>query len=641
MGLGKTITTISLIIEKPYIYKPNVIDEDFKIETGIIHEITGVVSKATLILCPSHLTKQWSLEITKANKDLNQISFLTKVNHEKYTYQDILDADIVIVSFEFLKNIKYYANYPNLKDSTMQKYTPSMLSDTRSTRFKNIRSLFSLTKDNVNSKSNNVILEAIKWHRIVIDEGHEIYKYGYVYGYDDDYLRIFIRNLRCTNKWFVSGTPFYDQKSLINVAEFLDFKVNIKVGRNTYELDLDKAISRGLTESNVYNSILRQIYIRNTMGHVKDQINEIPPANLENIFLDLSEFENSLYMSLKICNNESYLRQLCCNIQISDKFSNGNFDKIMNFNEVKEKLIKDNEDKIKKTENSLQHLDITLPGWQARKQMLENIITSSKYLLASFKNTIEVKSECCPICRCDFDDPVVTECGHNFCYECITEVLGISAYKKECPICRKAISTSKIYKLADKMEEVTEQIDELIYKYGTKIAKLIKMCNQILLNQDNKIIIFSEWDRLLSMIGIVLKENEINNVFCKGNVHQRNAAIGAFRSELSKKRKNISTVPRVIMLSTEHAASGTNLTEATHIIFMEPHIGEYGAVKAMEDQAIGRAVRLGQTNQVNVYRLITKNTIEEDIINKYLQGLDTIADDTNNNQSNNQFPIDI
>ena len=71
------------------------------------------------------------------------------------------------------------------------------------------------------------------------------------------------------------------------------------------------------------------------------------------------------------------------------------------------------------------------------------------------------------------------------------------------------------------------------------------------------------------------------------------------------------------MLSTEHAASGTNLTEANHIIFMESHQGTYGDVKAMEDQAIGRAVRLGQENQVNVIKLIIKDTIEEEIFNNF------------------------
>ena len=40
------------------------------------------------------------------------------------------------------------------------------------------------------------------------------------------------------------------------------------------------------------------------------------------------------------------------------------------------------------------------------------------------------------------------------------------------------------------------------------------------------------------MIGTILKNNDISNVFCKGNVHQRNAAITAFRKDSKKKSKN-------------------------------------------------------------------------------------------------------
>ena len=186
----------------------------------------------------------------------------------------------------------------------------------------------------------------------------------------------------------------------------------------------------------------------------------------------------------------------------------------------------------------------------------------------------------------------------------------------------------------DKSEEAPEttSIDQLTYNYGTKLSKLIKLCKNILNDPNNKIIIFSQWDRLLSMIGKVLKNNEINNVFCKGNVHQRNASIMAFRKDLKKKSKT-----RIIMLSTENAASGTNLTEATHIIFMEPIKGDIAQIKNMEDQAIGRAVRLGQENQVHVYKLIIKDTIEEDIYNHKI---------SNNIPSNiyhnyNNLPIDI
>jgi SNF2 family DNA or RNA helicase len=194
-------------------------------------------------------------------------------------------------------------------------------------------------------------------------------------------------------------------------------------------------------------------------------------------------------------------------------------------------------------------------------------------------------------------------------------------------MCRNSISFDDIYSVAkiDKNNENNENtIDQLTYKYGSKLGKLIGLCKQLFTNKDNKIIIFSQWDRMLHMIGITLQENGIDNVYCKGNVHQRNKAIEKFKKGLGKKKS-----PRVIMLSTEHAASGTNLTEASHIIMVDPIDGSdrYESneeissgrdyVQAIRGQAIGRALRLDQTKQIKVIDLIIKDTIEFDIYNKY------------------------
>lgn len=56
---------------------------------------------------------------------------------------------------------------------------------------------------------------------------------------------------------------------------------------------------------------------------------------------------------------------------------------------------------------------------------------------------------------------------------------------------------------------------------------------------------------------------------------------------------------RVIMLSLEHAASGTNLTEASHIILIDPVAGSESEAFSIERQAIGRAHRMGQNKQVS------------------------------------------
>ena len=52
------------------------------------------------------------------------------------------------------------------------------------------------------------------------------------------------------------------------------------------------------------------------------------------------------------------------------------------------------------------------------------------------------------------------------------------------------------------------------------------------------------------------------------------------------------------MLSLEHAASGTNLVEASHVILIDPVAGTKAQAHAVEAQAIGRAHRMGQDKQV-------------------------------------------
>ena len=54
------------------------------------------------------------------------------------------------------------------------------------------------------------------------------------------------------------------------------------------------------------------------------------------------------------------------------------------------------------------------------------------------------------------------------------------------------------------------------------MGKLIEICKKITNNEKNRIIIFSQWDRMLHFIGNTLKENNIENTFVKGNVYQRN-----------------------------------------------------------------------------------------------------------------------
>ena len=66
-----------------------------------------VRSTATLVVCPSHLVAQWAGETKKFVKDghLRIVKITTKIDHNKVTWRDMLTADLVLVSVQFLHGI--------------------------------------------------------------------------------------------------------------------------------------------------------------------------------------------------------------------------------------------------------------------------------------------------------------------------------------------------------------------------------------------------------------------------------------------------------------------------------------------------------------------------------------------------------
>jgi SNF2 family DNA or RNA helicase len=63
------------------------------------------------------------------------------------------------------------------------------------------------------------------------------------------------------------------------------------------------------------------------------------------------------------------------------------------------------------------------------------------------------------------------------------------------------------------------------------------------------------------------------------------------------------------LISLRAGGAGLNLTAADYVIHMDPWWNP-----AVEDQASGRAHRIGQERPVTVYRLVAKDTIEERIL---------------------------
>ena len=115
---------------------------------------------------------------------------------------------------------------------------------------------------------------------------------------------------------------------------------------------------------------------------------------------------------------------------------------------------------------------------------------------------------------------------------------------------------------------------------------------------------------MLKLVGKVLDEFNVKYLNLNGSIHVVNGRIRKFKLDESI---------RIVLMSSEKSASGLNLQEANHIVLLDTMNTDKDNSKIIEDQAIGRAARIGQKNKVKVLRLIMKDTIEHDSFNNNTQ----------------------
>lgn len=120
-----------------------------------------------------------------------------------------------------------------------------------------------------------------------------------------------------------------------------------------------------------------------------------------------------------------------------------------------------------------------------------------------------------------------------------------------------------------------------------------------LLEEGRKILIFSQFTRMIALIEDELIKRSIDYSKLTGQTKDRDAAIEMFKSGAVD----------VFLISLKAGGIGLNLTEADTVIIYDPWWNP-----AVENQAADRAHRIGQDKPVFVYKLITENTVEEKML---------------------------
>lgn len=135
-------------------------------------------------------------------------------------------------------------------------------------------------------------------------------------------------------------------------------------------------------------------------------------------------------------------------------------------------------------------------------------------------------------------------------------------------------------------------------RYDTKIDEAISIIEDVIESGDEKIVVFSQWERMQRILAAELEALGIGFRFLHGSVpsHKRGELISGFTEDSGCR----------VFLSTDAGSTGLNLQVASIVINLDLPWNP-----AVLEQRIARVFRLGQQRQVQVINMVSVGTIEE------------------------------
>lgn len=166
-----------------------------------------------------------------------------------------------------------------------------------------------------------------------------------------------------------------------------------------------------------------------------------------------------------------------------------------------------------------------------------------------------------------------------------------------------ARSSMKLFEAMLKMRQAAlfpQLVDERYRGIESTKFEMLKQMVEEILEEDHKILIFSQFVQTLKLIEGYVKEKGFRYSYIDGSTRNRAKEIDRFQNEDDC---------RLFLLSLKAAGVGINLTAADYVFLFDPWWNP-----ALESQAIDRSYRIGQTRKVIVYKMVTKDTLEEKIV---------------------------
>mgnify|MGYP001665747981 FL=1 len=323
-----------------------------------------------------------------------------------------------------------------------------------------------------------------------------------------------------------------------------------------------------------------------------------------------------------------------------DKYKNINFDyciideaqNIKNPDAIITKAIKNVNAKVKfaltgtPIENNLMELwsifDFIMPGYLYNKSKFKSIFVNND------KNIIELKNLIKPFILRRTKKEVIAELPDKIEQKIIIDLEKEHkrAYKGYVNLITRKIKENNqdnitVFSYLTKLRQLCLSPELMVKNYQGKNSKLDVLINIINDSSDEKILVFSQFTKVLEVIGKRLNEENISYSYLDGKTSAKDRVklVEEFNTNNNK----------VFLISLKAGGTGLNLTSANIVVHFDPWWNP-----AVEDQASDRAHRIGQKNVVNVIKLIAKGTAEERVINLQETKKELIEDVINGNLDN-------
>ncbi|KAL8948423.1 MAG: hypothetical protein Q9222_005389 [Ikaeria aurantiellina] len=423
-------------------------------------------------------------------------------------------------------------------------------------------------------------LFSVDWRRVILDEGHQIRN-------PSTKASLACSGLLARSRWVLTGTPIINNlKDLYSLIRFLRLSGGLE------RLDIFNSILiRPLKNGSEEASLLLQALMGTICLRRKKEMSFVDlrlPELTEYIHrVEFLPHEREKYEAL-----QAEAKGLLHDVKTKDGKTKGGetyshlLEILLRLRQICNhwKLCGERVTSLLAALETSKIVDLTPENRKALQDMLQLSIDSH---------------EDCAICLEPLHDPVITACAHAFGYTCIEKVIET---QHRCPMCRaEPLALETLVRPAVDLGESAES-DIDIDSSSSKVEALVKILKASLAKEGNKIVIFSQWTSFLNIVQHQLDEQgwKYARIDGKMKANQRDASMAALSEDPEC---------RIMLASLAVCSVGLNLVAANHVV-----LADSWWAPSIEDQAVDRVHRLGQTKPTTVWRLVVDGSIEDRVL---------------------------